>query len=239
VDQVEIGRKRPIPSAELNLLENGATCDSVFNTWRWTKEQRKRLEHGEDIVIEGHTEDPRAKRLDYIFVGDGGQTHSLSTPKWTIQSARVGMTERHPTLRCSLSDHFSVEATVVRESPARIEGGGEENPPNASLTSETYDRILDMISAYIFRDRFQRCARLYHFLVSLLVSIACFIGVCWSPRNFISFILVLVSTLNMAAGVIDGLIGGLFMGSEIRALKEFEWEVRNARSMAVASAGGK
>jgi sphingomyelin phosphodiesterase 2 len=28
---------------------------------------------------------------------------------------------------------------------------------------------------------------------------------------------------------LDGLIGGLFVSSELRALKEFEWEVRNAK----------
>ena len=31
------------------------------------------------------------------------------------------------------------------------------------------------------------------------------------------------------AGIIDGLIGGLFVGSELRALKEFEWEIRSTR----------
>lgn len=43
----------------------------------------------------------------------------------------------------------------------------------------------------------------------------------------------LVSTLGLGAGIIDGLIGGLFVGSELRALKEFEWEIRN-----VAGRGG-
>ncbi len=42
----------------------------------------------------------------------------------------------------------------------------------------------------------------------------------------------MLSTLGFGAGVIDGLIGGLFMSSEIRALKEFEWEIENARARA-------
>lgn len=42
----------------------------------------------------------------------------------------------------------------------------------------------------------------------------------------------LLSTLGLSAGVIDGLIGGLFVGSELRALKEFEWEIKNARGAA-------
>jgi sphingomyelin phosphodiesterase 2 len=58
------------------------------------------------------------------------------------------------------------------------------------------------------------------------------VAVWWSPKNFVAFILMLVSTLGLSAGVIDGLIGGLFVGSEIRALKEFEWEICNARTAA-------
>ena len=34
-----------------------------------------------------------------------------------------------------------------------------------------------------------------------------------------AFILMLLSTFGLSAGVIDGLIGGLFVGSELRALK--------------------
>jgi sphingomyelin phosphodiesterase 2 len=41
-----------------------------------------------------------------------------------------------------------------------------------------------------------------------------------------------VSTLNFGAGILDGLVGGFFVSSELRALKEFEWEVRNARRIA-------
>lgn len=44
-----------------------------------------------------------------------------------------------------------------------------------------------------------------------------------------SVLLILVSTLSFGAGVVDGQNGGLFVGPEIRALKEFEGEIRNAR----------
>ena len=61
------------------------------------------------------------------------------------------------------------------------------------------------------------------------------VGVWWvGSRTYIGFILILVSTLNLVAGVLDGLIGGLFVSSELRALKEFEWEVRNARGLVLA-----
>ncbi len=94
----------------------------------------------------------------------------------------------------------------------------------------TYDEILAMVHKYQLREKWQRRWRLGHFVGSVVFTIGCLIAVWWSPRNFVAFILMLLSTLGLSAGVIDGLIGGLFVGSEIRALKEFEWEIRNARA---------
>lgn len=281
IDDAEIARNKPIPSADFNILENGATCDGAFNTWRWSKEDQKRLAREGHISVDGSLPDPYAKRLDYIFVGNGSYLNhtddvvpsSSSSWKWNIHSARVGMMERHTTLHCSLSDHFSVEATVVRAHPPvyrterkpSSDADDDENapslylpiqshtgpntaindyailrqtsnlPPEATkqpvpaLSADVYDDILDMISAYMVRERFQRRARLGHFLISIAVSIGCFIGTWWTPRPYVSFILCLVSTLSLSAGVIDGLIGGLFVSSEIRALKEFQWEIKNTR----------
>lgn len=256
---IEKARNRPIPSAEFNLTENGATCDGAFNTWRWSKAHRKRLAKCEDVPVDKDTPDPRAKRLDYIFVGDGGYPPDFPTPRWSVHSAQVSMTQRHPTLRCSLSDHFAVEAVISR-SPERISTStptAQPDPattppspsspslhkttstqvsPNAALSPDTYDHIIDMIHAYVQRERSQRRWRLAHFLASVAVSIGCMVGVWWvGSRTYIGFILVLVSTLNFGAGILDGLIGGLFVSSELRALKEFEWEVRNARSLVLAA----
>ncbi|KAL1954225.1 hypothetical protein VTO42DRAFT_1505 [Malbranchea cinnamomea] len=287
IDPVEMKRKRPVPTADYNILENGATCDGVFNTWRWSKQQQKRLRTEGPVPVDGSVPDPRGKRLDYIFVGQGQPP--TSRWKWTIESARVGMMERHPTLHCSLSDHFAVEATLRREThPPRGSDGddadadlesGEENTPflpiqkhiessvrssrhasvavfhptaplspipdrstistprspsvatNVNDLAALYDQILAMIDSYVARERFQRRFRVAHFLLSIVVSIGCFVAMWWSPRAFVSFILCLVSTLSFAAGLLDGLIGGFFVSSELRALKEFEWEVHNARKL--------
>ncbi|EEH19380.1 hypothetical protein PABG_01699 [Paracoccidioides brasiliensis Pb03] len=272
IDAAEMARKKPIPSADFNVLENGATCDGIFNTWRWNKTQQNRLKREGNIVVDGELPDPLAKRLDYIYVGDGAFGQFSSPKKWTISSARVGMMERHPTLHCSLSDHFSVEATIVLDTSKDSDAEDEQNsflpiqkhiesirslrsispmgsttlvtaanatsPTNTEIASQQqqialaedmYDQVLQMISTYAARERFQRRARLGHFAASLVVSTSCFVGVWWSPRAFVSFILCLVSSLSLVAGTIDGLIGGLFVSSELRSLKEFEWEIRNAR----------
>ena len=72
-----------------------------------------------------------------------------------------------------------------------------------------------------------------HFYTQIAITIACLIAVWWSPRNFVAFILMLVSSIGLSAGLLDGLMGGLFVKGEIRALKEFYWEVENAKTRAV------
>lgn len=238
-DKVEQLRGLPMPTAEFNLTTNGATCDSALNTWRWNKAHKKRLTKGENVVIQPSVLDPNAKRLDYIFFS-GSMYHDPSTneatAEWTLQEANVGMTMRHPTLHCSLSDHYSVEATLTRGTSSQ--GSATENGPLALpdkyLPLDTYDEILANVTKYEARERMQRRLRMGHFGYQLLLTIACLIGVWWSPHNYVSFILMFISSLGLSVGVLEGLMGGLFVGSELRALREFEWEVRNARARAVA-----
>ena len=231
--KVERERAREIPTALYNLTENGAASDGVFNTWRWSKEEQKRLFRGENITISDDTPDPKAKRLDYIFVGNCGHSGGSSGRSWDVQSMKVGMTERHPSIGCSLSDHFSMEATLSRTNkfPEKTKECTEPLT-DMSLPISTYDTILSMISTYTHRELRQRRFRLSNFLISIVVAIGCFVAIWWSPQPFVSFLLIMLSTLSFGAGVIDGLIGGLFIGSELRALKEFEWEIKNAKALA-------
>lgn len=241
-DDLERKRGREIPTAAYSLSENGATCDGVLNTWRWSKEQQKKQYKGENIVVEDTTQDPRAKRLDYIFIGDSEYLRSPNSNKWHVQDIKVGMTERHPSIGCSLSDHFSVEATLSRggnsaELPLHTGQAESENSTTQhidfnSRSISTYDTILSMIEIYTRRERHQRHFRLANFGISIVVAVGCFIAIWWSPRPFVAFLLILLSTLGFGAGVLDGLIGGLFIGSELRALKEFKWEIQNAKDMA-------
>lgn len=264
IDAPEKARQRPVPSAQFNLTENGATCDSVLNTWRWEKDEQKKLGPGKPAIeIPLDTLDPKAKRLDYIFASTGYNETTPEKGGWAVKTAKVGMTERHPTLQCSLSDHFSVECTLVHTSSLTKQtiSTTEESAPLSNTLSKqstrselealnaqfksplqkhlpvsTYDEIIAMIHKYHARESKQRRWRLRHFVGWVCISIGCYIAVWWSPKNYVSFILMLLSSLGLAAGVIDGLIGGLFVGSEIRALKEFEWEISNARAAAIGVA---
>ena len=223
----EKARGRRVPTVEEAIEEDGSTCDGMLNTWRWSKQMRKELERGRDSEVELKAKDPRARRLDYIFLGNNA---AVSGSSWTIDSVQVGMTMRHSTLRCSLSDHFSVETTLRRVPNQK---SIHSPKPVSPLSVEAYDQILEMISKYDVRERSQRRQRLGRFGLSIFVSLASFVAIWWSPRNFVAFILVLLSTLGFGGGVLEGLMGGLFVGSELRALREFEYEIRLAREQAV------
>lgn len=228
--EVEKARGRPCPTSKQCLEEHGTTCDHRFNTWRWSKEMRKNLEKGKDTVIDPDGLDHKARRLDYVFFADNSE---LTGRKWNVNSVEVGFTMRHPTLRCSLSDHFSIETTLTCKPVA---SRSSENQAASSkirlLDHKTYLVIQGMIDKYDLRERKQRRLRLTHFGIEILVSISCLIAVWWSPRNYVSFILMLLSTLGLSCGVLDGLMGGLFVGSEIRALKEFDYEIQFAADKA-------
>ncbi|KAK1989553.1 endonuclease/Exonuclease/phosphatase [Colletotrichum cereale] len=263
-DPLETARGRPVPTADFNLEENGATSDHAYNTWRWPKEQQKNLGKGsEKIVVPPDAPDRKGKRLDYIFFssapsrdGEGGE--------WLVRSARVGMVDPHPTLGCSLSDHYSVEATLSYRYPRHASGdeavpektshvqdplGSSQRDPSllsadpadaaewTSLPVRVYDDILFEIRRYARREESQRSWRAMHFFAWLAVSIACLIAVWFSPHNVVAFILMLLSSLGLVAGVVDGLMSLLFFNSELRALKEFEWEITNAREIASRASG--
>lgn len=129
-DPAELARRRPIPTADFNIRENGATSNSVYCTWRWPKDQQRRLlreaarraknggssDEKDRFKVPPDAIDRYGKRLDYIFVGTGravGGDRDSAGGDWVVKTARVGMIEPHPTLGVSLSDHFSVEATLV------------------------------------------------------------------------------------------------------------------------------
>ena len=265
IDSAESDRRRRLklkstPDADESLRDHGHTCDSILNTWRWSKADQKQLRSGKELHSKPSDADPRAKRLDYIFFGglDKG---------WKVDQTQVCMTDRHPKLLCSLSDHFAVRATILRSdtlsaTPVRIDVDhilrdqdtthleteltdiGEKDlekvlsqrVTSTQITATFYEDILAMIQKYTMRERQQRRLRLSHFVGSAVVSIGCFVAVWWAPGDYVAFVLTLLSSLGLMAGTVDGMIGGLFVGSELRALHEFEWEVRNALRLAGGNA---
>ncbi|KAI1804991.1 DNase I-like protein [Daldinia bambusicola] len=363
--ELERARRRPIPSAQYNIVENGVTSNSAYNTWRWPKSEQRALHSGKrPMVVPPDTPDPRGKRIDYIFFSPqvtvtpgpppksrhgataARTSHDTSegtctTRGWVVKDVRVGMMARHPDLGCSLSDHFSVEATLLLHtssspnlipphSPSRPPSPSKQSTPNptqlllrpssssssssavaaadkrsnstedhhhpASLLAlehgtylqsptgssshvnqdpdhraataasfddqllraapalpssspssrrgdglpwTTYDEVLGLTRAYAARERAQRRLRILHFSAWALVAAACHVAV-WFVGDLspgVSFALLALSSLGLLAGAADGLMGLLFFGSELRALGEFEWEIRNAKASASGAHG--
>lgn len=235
-----------MPTAGFNLKFNGSTSDGLYNTWRWSKSAQKKLKT-DPCPVDEDSPDPRGKRLDYVFASTGPFQPDVANPQqprgWVVHSASVEMTQRHPELNVSLSDHFAALATLklheispsspIPELDTQLLPPEDNNDPeSASLTLSDYDEILAMTKEYMAREVRQRHWRAIHFYASVLVWIGCLVAVWFSPHNFVAFILMLVASLGLATGVVDGLLALLFFWSEIRALREFEWEIRTARSLA-------
>ncbi|KAI9171593.1 Inositol phosphosphingolipids phospholipase C [Paramyrothecium foliicola] len=254
---VEAARCRSVPTAAFNLAENGATSDSVYNTWRWTKNEQNLLRAGNPCPVDPEAPDPRGKRLDYIFASLGSIDSSQTG--WVVKSASVALTDRHPELQVSLSDHFAVRATIrlhsLTDNQSAASGNSEGHSTDlkpedydtqlrdfrAATQNEhqlkreklaMYDEVLALIHSYTAREIKQRYWRGVHFYAALVVWAACCVAVWFSPGNFVAFLLMLLSSLGLTAGVVDGLLALLFFSGELRTLKEFEWEIKNAKTIA-------
>lgn len=94
------------------------------------------------MLISPEIMDKDGQRVDYIFFSrgdphasptdlseilsahnaytDDGVGAAQSPPGWVVKDVRVGLMARHPDLGCSLSDHFSVEATLTLHTPTPL-----------------------------------------------------------------------------------------------------------------------
>ncbi|KAF4581155.1 putative sphingomyelinase family protein [Ophiocordyceps camponoti-floridani] len=222
-----------VPSARFNLDVNGATSDGPYNTWRWTKNAQNSLRAGRrpPPPVDPDAPDPKGKRLDYIFASVGPDS------SWAVKSVAVTMTDPHPELSVSLSDHFAVSATLRRRSPTDDdddESDQAHDEDETSLPLSAYDEILAHIDTYTARERAQRRYRALHFYAALVVWATILVVAWFAPQRFAPFLLALVASLVLAAGLIDGLLSLLFFSSELRSLQEFAWEVANARCVAAS-----
>lgn len=144
-DYLERVRGRPTPTAATNVAENGVTSGSAYNTWSWPRSDQRALRSGKrPMLVLPETPDKDGKRIDYIFFSRGGDLHAAPTdlneilsanntfsdaqstalpaapPGWVVKDVRVGLVARHPELGVSLSNRFSVEATLVLHTPTPL-----------------------------------------------------------------------------------------------------------------------
>jgi sphingomyelin phosphodiesterase 2 len=165
-------------------------------------------------------DDPRAKRLDYIFINQD---------RAQVRSCDVVFTERVPGLNVSYSDHFGIHAQIrLTQDKRNSEYTVSEEPV---LSATIFDAIELMNEWYMARELRHSKWRIWHFFASLVVFIGLLVGQWWVRPVWGHFLILFGGVLVMVTGVVNGLIGFLFGRWEVRALREFISEVRLARKL--------
>lgn len=166
-------------------------------------------------------DDPSPKRLDYVYVNQ---------ERANVKDCTVVFTEPVPGLNCSYSDHFGIH--VKLELKDQSKDGSELTYPGESVLSEGMFDVIEWITdRYMEREIQHSRYRNIHFIVSFVVFIGLLIGQWWVEPNYAHFLILLGGVLIMVTGTVNGLIGFIFGRWEIRALREFQSEVKLARNL--------
>lgn len=138
-------------------------------------------------------------------------------------------------LQSPTTSSFQEDSASKKNRNSTEENSGLLQQDVLQLPESDYNELLDLIRKYRSREQAQLKYRALHFWVALLLTIGCLVGIWFvGSRTYIGFILILFSSLNLTAGVVDGLLALLFFKAELKTLKEFEWEVRSARAFGEA-----
>lgn len=183
------------------ISKGGVTCDSRLNTWRATREPWE------------------ACRLDYALI----DARCILPVR-----AEVEFTDLlPPPLACSYSDHFAYSLEfVVRDAPAVA---------RADLESrlEVYRELGIEINQYLAHTIPRQANwRKLHFLLSIVAVVIINVGVAFaaSVQPWASVLLSVASTVIGVTGVVNGMIWGFAVRSELRALREVKMEAEDAEN---------
>lgn len=190
------------PQDQIEL--GGVTCNSTLNTWRSTRAAWE------------------ACRLDYALIDRERIVPLLAAVRFTEPISGAP--------HCSYSDHFAYELIFRVESTVSLRPSWSYSD-NAAL----YDELIREISTYLKEViPFQANWRKMHFILSIIVAVAILVGMTFAAdrQGWASVILGLAVSLIMTTGVMNGLIWGLGVRSEKRALQEVLLEVEDAQMSA-------
>lgn len=202
------GDSNPLPEEIANMhpgdqiLKAGVTCNSVFNTWH------------------PHRKPHEACRLDYVLIDSQTLTPVLAAVRFTETLP--------PPISCSASDHFAFAVDlVVNKRDVTNHHDDHSSEELFSLYRETHEEISWYLRETI---PFQANWRKYHFFISIILVVAIHIGITFASlrQAWSSVLLSLASTLIAVSGVINGLIWGFGVRSELRALQEVRFEVEDS-----------
>ncbi|KAH3668671.1 hypothetical protein OGAPHI_002425 [Ogataea philodendri] len=187
---------------EDQILLGGATCDSTLNTWRADRRPDE------------------ACRLDYALI---------DRTKLRVVDASVQFTDKIPGIG-SYSDHFAYTATM-NVLPRSLKTPGY---PDRAVRLGVYQELSDLVAEYLRSNNYWRSwLRIAHFWVSVWIFIGCLavIVVVSFVAPWSSILFMLLGSLSLATGLLDGQIGFLFGRNERRALQEVILQVKDATNV--------
>lgn len=179
------------------------TCDSRLNSFR-------------PINLEQETDDPNAKRIDYIFTSEA-----------QIDEVKVVATERIPGYDINYSDHFGVSVTLIMPPQDEL----RQIPKQGFLSQKLFRSIREITTSYVIREQKHSFLRIGHFFLGLVVCLSMFISVWFVEVKGAIFVMLFISTMCSWCGVLDGCIGFIWGRWEQRSLREFAGEIELARKI--------
>jgi len=188
-------------SEQAQIDSLGVTCDSKLNSFR-------------PPHLERETDDPNAKRIDYIF-----------TSETIVEETKVVFTERIPIHNVNYSDHYGVSVSLQLPDSSIV--------PSLSgfLPQELFNSIRHITTSYVLREEKHSFLRIGHFYLSLVVCVAMLTSVWFVDQKGSIFVMMFFSTMCSWCGVLDGAIGFIWGRWERRALREFAGEMDLARKV--------
>jgi len=190
---------------QIELL--GVTCDSRLNSFRPPN-------------LERDTDDPNAKRIDYIFTSEA-----------LVEETKVVFTEQIPGLNMNYSDHYAVSVSL------QLPSYSIARRPSGFIPQQIFNSIRQITTSYVVREEKHSFLRIGHFFLSLVVCVSMLTSVWFVDQKGSIFVMMFFSTMCSWCGVLDGAIGFIWGRWELRALREFAGEMDLARKV-YAQEGG-
>jgi sphingomyelin phosphodiesterase 2 len=187
--------------AQIDIL--GVTCDSRLNSFCPDN-------------LEKETDDPNAKRIDYIF-----------TSETQIEEVKVAATEKIPGHNISYSDHFGVSATIILPSQDELRHFSKLG----YLSQDTFRKIREVTTSYIIREQKYAFIRIGHFYLGICVVFSMWICIWFVESKAAIFVMLWMASVFAWCGFLDGCIGFIWGRWEQRTLREFAGEIELARKV--------
>jgi sphingomyelin phosphodiesterase 2 len=181
------------------------TCDSRLNSFR-------------PANLEKETDDPNAKRIDYIFTSSEAQ----------IEEAKVVATEKIPGHNnINYSDHFGVSVTLILPPQDEL----QQAPKTGYLSQDTFRQIREVTTSYVIREQKHAFLRIRHFYLGVCIVFSMWIAIWFVESKVSIFVMLWMASVFAWCGFLDGCIGFLWGRWEQRTLREFAGEIELARKV--------